>query len=81
MVERESQNLSFCQTYTEKKEGGRLTGYNEEKCTGLIYLIKQLLEDYRRLIDYSDIKGFSASEFSQELNIIEKYVFGIECKF
>lgn len=44
-------------------------------------IAKQLLEDYSRLIDYSDIKGFSASEFSQELNIIEKYVFGIECKF
>ena len=74
--------FGFCQTYTEKKEGGRLTGYNEEKWHwSYMPIAKQLLEDYRRLIDYSDIKGFSASEFSQELNIIEKYVFGIECKF
>jgi len=74
--------FGFCQTYTEKKEGGRLTGYNEEKWHwSYMPIAKQLLEDYSRLIDYSDIKGFSASEFSQELNIIEKYVFGIECKF
>ena len=74
--------FGFCQTYTEKKEGGRLTGYNEEKWHwSYMPIAKQLLEDYSRLINYSDIKGFSASEFSQELNIIEKYVFGIECEF
>ena len=74
--------FGFCQTYTEKKEGGRLTGYNEEKWHwSYMPIAKQLLEDYRKLINYSDIKGFSASEFSQELNIIEKYVFGIECEF
>ena len=74
--------FGFCQTYTEKKEGGRLTGYNEEKWHwSYMPIAKQLLEDYSKLIDYTDIKGFSASEFSQELNIIEKYVFGIECEF
>ena len=74
--------FGFCQTYTEKREGGRLTGYNEEKWHwSYMPIAKQLLEDYRKLINYSDIKGFSASEFSQELNIIEKYVFGIECEF
>ena len=74
--------FGFCQTYTEKKEGGRLTGYNEEKWHwSYMPIAKQLLEDYSKLIDYTDIKGFSASEFSQELNIIEKFVFGIECEF
>ena len=59
-----------------------MTGYNEEKWHwSYMPIAKQLLEDYRKLINYSDIKGFSASEFSQELNIIEKYVFGIECEF
>ena len=45
---------------------------------GLIFA-NQLLEDYRKLITYSDITDFSASNFTEELNIIEEFVFGIKC--
>jgi hypothetical protein len=42
-------------------------------------IANKLLEDYRKLITYSDITDFSASEFAEDLQIIEEYVFGIEC--
>jgi len=74
--------FGFCQVYTEKREGKRTTGYNEEKWHwSYIPLSSEYLKKYKELITYTDINGFSASEFAEELNIIEKFVFGIsgEC--
>ena len=72
--------FGFCQVYSEKKEEGRTTGYNEEKWHwSYMPIANQLLEDYRKLITYSDITDFSSSDFAEELNIIEEFVFGIKC--
>ena len=66
------------QVYSEKKKGGRSTGYNEEKWHwSYMPIANQLLEDYKKLISYSDITDFSACEYAEELNIFEEFVFGI----
>ena len=71
--------FGFCQVYTEK--GERKTGYNEEKWHwSYMDLSSGYLKEYKKLITYSNINGFSASQFAEELNIIEEYVFGIGCK-
>ena len=82
-LQNNAHKFGFCQVYSEKKEGGRTTGYNEEKWHwSYMPIANQLLEDYKKLITYSDIKDFSASELAKELNIIEEYVLGISttCK-
>ena len=67
--------FDFFQVYTEKGEDKRRTGYNEEKWHwSYMPIANQLLEDYKKLITYSDIKDFSAAELAKELNIIEEYV-------
>ena len=74
--------FGFCQVYTEKGEGQRQTGYNEEKWHwSYMPLSSEYLKKYKELITYTDINGFSASEFAKELDIIKKFVFGIgvEC--
>ena len=74
--------FDFCQVYTEKGEGKRRTGYNEEKWHwSYMPLARQYLDLYQKIVTYEDISGFSASEFAEELNIIEEFVFGIsgEC--
>ena len=74
--------FGFCQVYTEKGDGKRTTGYNEEKWHwSYMPLSSDYLKKYKELITYSDISEFSASEFAQELNIIEEFVLGIswEC--
>ena len=64
--------FGFCQVYSEKKTGGRSTGYNEEKWHwSYMPIANQLLEDYRKLITYSDITDFSACEYAEELNILK----------
>lgn len=82
-LQNNAHKFGFCQVYSEKKEGGRITGYNEEKWHwSYMPIANQLLEDYKKLITYSDINDFSASELAKELNIIEEYVLGISptCK-
>lgn len=77
-----ARKFGFCQVYTKKRDGKRKTGYNEEKWHwSYMPLSSDYLKKYKDLITYSDISGFSASEFAEELNIIEKFVFGIsgEC--
>jgi len=73
--------FGFCQVYTEKGKGKRQTGYNEEKWHwSYMDLSSGYLKEYKKLITYTNINGFSASQFAEELNIIEEYVFGIGCK-
>jgi len=74
--------FGFCQVYSEKGEGKRQTGYNEEKWHwSYMPLSSNYLQQYKELITYKDINGFSASEFAKELDIIKEFVFGIskEC--
>jgi zinc D-Ala-D-Ala carboxypeptidase len=69
----------FCQPYTSKKNGR--TGYEEEKWHwSYLPLSKILLEEYKKTINYSDIKGFKGSEVSKSIKAIENYVQGIGCK-
>ena len=70
--------FDFCQVYTEKGEGKRRTGYNEEKWHwSYMPLARKYLNLYQKTITYKDISGFSGSQFAKEMDIINKYVFGI----
>jgi zinc D-Ala-D-Ala carboxypeptidase len=70
--------FDFCQVYTEKGEGKRRTGYNEEKWHwSYMPLARKYLDLYQRIVTYEDISGFSGSQFAKEMDIINKYVFGI----
>ena len=72
--------FGFCQVYSKKVEGKRLTGYNEEKWHwSYMPLATDYLNQYKKLITFSDINGFSGSENVKDLNIIKEFVFGIHC--
>ena len=69
----------FCQPYT----AGRPNGYHEEKWHwSYTPLSKPFLEEYRKNITESDIKGFKGSELAAEIGIVQHYVAGInqDCK-
>ena len=69
-------NFGFYQVYTNKP----YIGYYEEKWHWTyLPVAKFYLEEYKKQISYEDIKDFQGSEFAKELNIFEKYVFGINC--
>ncbi len=74
----------FCQPYSKKSsdEGGRTTGYNEEKWHWSYMPIAQKLTDLaaRSLTD-DMIGGFKGAETAVEIGIVEKYVLGVnqEC--
>jgi zinc D-Ala-D-Ala carboxypeptidase len=71
--------FGFCQPYTSKASGR--TGYEEEKWHwSYLPLSKILLEEYKKTINYSDIKGFKGSEVAKSIKAIENYVQGIGCK-
>ena len=73
-----ARKFGFCQVYTKKAEEKRTTGYNEEKWHWSYMPLSSIyLKQYKELITYSDINGFSASEFTKELNILKEFVFGI----
>ncbi|MBO5700682.1 MAG: M15 family metallopeptidase [Bacteroidales bacterium] len=69
----------FYQPYTKKGgEGGRETGYNEEKWHWSYFpLANVYVEKYRELIKEEDLKGFLGEKHVSDLNIIEHYVFGV----
>ena len=72
----------FCQVYTDKKAAKR-AGYEEEKWHwSYMALSGFYLEAYIKTISYSDINGFLGSETAKEVDIIKKYVQGIDysCK-
>ena len=70
--------FDFCQVYTEKGEGKRRTGYNEEKWHwSYMPLAREYLDLYQKIVTYEDISGFSGSQFAKEMDIINKYVFEI----
>lgn len=64
----------FCQPYT----AGRQHGYQEEKWHwSYSPLSKPFLEEYKKTITDSDIKGFQGAELAPELHTVEYYVGGI----
>ena len=40
-------------------------------------LARKYLNLYQKTITYEDISGFTGSQFAKEMDIINKYVFGI----
>ncbi len=68
----------FCQPYSAKIDGR--TGYEEEKWHwSYLPLSRLFLEEYKKQISYSDIKGFDGSETAEPLQIIDNYVRGVAC--
>ena len=64
----------FCQPYT----AGRAHGYHEEKWHwSFSPLSKPFLEEYKKTITESDIRGFKGAELAPELHTVEYYVGGI----
>jgi LAS superfamily LD-carboxypeptidase LdcB len=73
-----AEEFGFCQPYTSKTKGR--TGYEEEKWHwSFLPLSKDFLQEYQKQITYKDICGFSGSETSQFLHVIENYVDGVAC--
>lgn len=69
----------FCQPYTSKTDGR--TGYEEEKWHwSYLPISGMLLEEYKRHVRYSDVKGFRGSETAKTLNVIDLYVDGVACR-
>jgi len=70
--------FGFCQTYTSKSSGR--TGYEEEHWHWSYYpLSDRFLEEYLSTITPADLTGFSGSAAAASIDVIGKYVRGIEC--
>ncbi len=70
-------DYGFCQPYTSKS-AGRQSGYEEEKWHwSYIPLANIYLKDYKRNVDYNDIKGFDGWQTAEKINVIEKFVISI----
>lgn len=74
-------DFGFCQTYTPKGRS-RPHGYEEEPWHWSYYPIAaRYLRQYREKITYEDIRGFDGSDTAAEIDVIARYVLGInpEC--
>jgi len=74
--------FGFCQVYSPKGDD-RFWGYNEEKWHwSYLPVAKQLTKQYKSKIKDEDIKGFEGSEAAVQIEMIDKYVLGInpQCK-
>ena len=70
-------SFGFCQPYTAKGTD-RTTGYNEEKWHWTyLPLSREFTQEYKNLIQDSDINGFDGDEYVPTLNLINDYVLGI----
>jgi len=73
-------DFGFCQVYSDKSESNR-TGYSEEPWHwSYMPLANKFLEAYVQSIRYTNIKGFEGSELAEPLQMIERYVKGINTK-
>lgn len=69
--------FGFYQVYTSKKNGR--TGYSEESWHwSYLPLAKEYLKHYNLMVKLKDIQGFTGSETAIGLDVIRKYVNGIE---
>lgn len=72
-------DYGFCQPYTSKATGR--TGYEEEKWHwSYLPLSGVLLEEYKKQVRYTDVKGFRGSETARSLKVIDRYVDGVACR-
>lgn len=71
----------FCQPYSKKsnkEEGGRTTGYNEEKWHwSYMPVAKKLTDLAARSMTDDMIGGFKGAETAVQIGIVEKYVLGV----
>lgn len=69
----------FCQPYSKKSaDGGRSTGYNEEKWHwSYMPIAKQLTDIAARTMTDDMIGGFKGAETAVKIGIVEKYVLGV----
>lgn len=75
-LQENAKKFGFHQVYSKKLSGR--TGYNEEEWHwSYMPLSIKYLTAYNKFIKYSDIIGFTGSETSQKVRIIEDYVNGI----
>lgn len=69
--------FGFYQVYTDKSEGR--TGYNIEKWHWSYKpLSEKYLNNYNKVIKYSDINGFKGFEIASKIGVISKYVNGVD---
>lgn len=74
-------SFGFCQPYTEKG-AARKEGYEEEKWHwSYTPLSQKYLIAYAAQVNATDIKGFKGSEVAEKIEVIRRYVFGVntEC--
>jgi len=70
-------SFGFCQPYSPKGDA-RPYGYNEEKWHwSYLPISKKLSEQYKLRIKNEDIKGFAGAESAPQIDIVNKYVLGI----
>lgn len=70
--------FGFCQTYTPRDKGR--TGYEEEPWHWSYFpLSAPFLDAYLGQVRAEDIRGFSGDHTAEEIDVIGKYVRGIEC--
>lgn len=75
-------DYGFCQPYSERSDS-RPFGYEEEKWHWSYLPVSKILTDqYVLRIKDADISGFKGSEVATQINMIEKWVYGINpsCK-
>jgi LAS superfamily LD-carboxypeptidase LdcB len=73
-------DFGFCQVYSNKKVSNR-TGYNEEPWHwSYMPLADKFLEAYIQSINYTNITGFEGSELAESLQMIDRYVKGLNPK-
>lgn len=80
-LEKNASAFGFCQPYNQKRNT-RTTGYNEEKWHwSYAPLAKTFTQEYKNLIQETEINGFMGDENVSKLNLINDYVLGInpEC--
>lgn len=71
-------SYGFCQPYTAKGEH-RPEGYEEEKWHwSFLPLSQSLLEEARKSLTNQMITGFLGSEVAPPINVVQKYVLGID---
>lgn len=70
--------FGFYQPYTAKSSSGRKSGYNEEKWHwSYAPLSVEYMRQFKDQITPSDLKGFLGDDLVLDLDIINKYVFGV----
>jgi len=76
-LSRHASEYGFCQVYTPKGSN-RPNGYNEEKWHwSYLPVANQLMAIAKQSLNSDMISGFKGSEVAKELDVVNKYVFGI----